>query len=271
MPKRGRPSATEIKTIRDNARKKTPAEIAIMLDRTEDFIISVMKEEENYEEAQEIIADFRNRPEYNQIKRQFAEDEMAIFEHKYVELTLQFKNDIKPSERSQIVLAVTYELLISKTLIQRKQMEDSIIAWQLEIEEVRNDDSLDEEKVKKPRIAKLHELITNTRAALTRVVANVNDYMDKWQKQIRDIKGTRDQIRKNEEGAKKEVVELLRAFDNESFRKHEGEEMELMRMAGERELKRLAKPHKYMDGLVDQPILCSKTIQMLEEEEGDGE
>ena len=39
----------------------------------------------------------------------------------------------------------------------------------------------------------------------------------------------------------------------------------MMDAATDKEFKRLAKPHKYMDGNEDQPILSADTINFLEE------
>ncbi len=82
---------------------------------------------------------------------------------------------------------------------------------------------------------------------------------------MKALKGTRDQRITKLEGSKVSFVGLLKTLQEEEARNQEGLTAVLMDEATNKEFKRLAKPHKYMDGNEDQPILSADTIDFLEQ------
>jgi len=59
---------------------------------------------------------------------------------------------------------------------------------------------------------------------------------------------------------------MKKLIDDPELRKEVGMYMEKSRLAADAEYERLRKPHKYMDGNEDLPLLNAETLRLLEEE-----
>lgn len=267
---RGRPSKKELNDIALQARTSTPEQIAASTGRSVLSITKALGNDEDIAETQEIIQSFRLRPEYKSYQKQFTEDEMKMFEHKYVNMLRQFKKDVLYTEESQIFLLITYELLLAKNTARIKEIEEQLVSTLLGIENLKLDMISMEEGSPERREALEHLRIMNERMtgltmAQGKIDRIVQDYTDIILKQWTLIKGTRKDRIDVIENSKKTFFDMLKSFDNKKFRDDEGREAELMRISGEREKERLGQPHKYMDGNVDLPILSADTVGKLDE------
>jgi hypothetical protein len=267
MAKKGRPSEAERDYIRQNAKRMTAKEMAAALDRSEDFVDGVLGEDKSNSLAQDILGDFRRRNDYENLKKQFNKEELDYFEHEYVKWVTQFRYDIQPTEDTQIFMALSYKILINRTLREQKEVEEGIDMLRQEIDAARDRTDYKTKDDKKEAIAKLNDRLGDLRFALTKLSARLDGYMKTFQQQMSALKGNRDQRIKTIENSKHTFLDLLKSVVDEQFRENEGREMELVRISGERELQRLAKLHKYADGSVDQPILSAETLEMLEKDD----
>ena len=86
-------------------------------------------------------------------------------------------------------------------------------------------------------------------------------------KMHKDLKTTRDQRLKIIEDSKKTYADLIKLLDDESTRVNFGQEMEIRRIAKDKEYFKLAQYHDFMDGMVDRPILNAETV-MQDNEDG---
>lgn len=90
------------------------------------------------------------------------------------------------------------------------------------------------------------------------------EYMDLNAKHsviMKELKGTRDQRISKVENSKESFIGLIKDLQKEEIKMKEARYMELMRLASEKEFKRLSEPHKYVDGQIDQPILSAETVK----------
>jgi hypothetical protein len=55
---------------------------------------------------------------------------------------------------------------------------------------------------------------------------------------------------------------LIKKLQQREVQEHEGRQMELMRMATDKEYDRLGSLHEYEDGAWDRPILSPETVEM---------
>ena len=78
---------------------------------------------------------------------------------------------------------------------------------------------------------------------------------------MKDLKGTREQRKRNADDAKTNFTSWLRQLADKDVRRKEGFDMEVHRVASEKALERLSDYHEYEDGTVDQPILNADTMK----------
>ena len=79
---------------------------------------------------------------------------------------------------------------------------------------------------------------------------------------MKDMKATRDQIRKRLEDSKSNFNSWMsHLMTNPEQSAEYGREMEMMRLAMEKEGERLSQFHKYTDDMVDQPFLTPETVK----------
>ena len=82
---------------------------------------------------------------------------------------------------------------------------------------------------------------------------------------LKDLKGTREQRKRNSEDAKTNFSAWLKQLEDVEVRKREGMDMEINRIAADRALESLSGYHEYEDGMVDQPFLNANTVKEEEE------
>ena len=78
---------------------------------------------------------------------------------------------------------------------------------------------------------------------------------------LKDLKGTREQRKRNTEDAKTNFSAWLKQLDDIEVRKREGIDMEIHRMAADKAVEDLSDYHKYEDGTLDQPFLNADTVK----------
>ena len=100
-------------------------------------------------------------------------------------------------------------------------------------------------------------------AAMSSKSAYINEHeklLTKKERLLKDLKGTREQRKRNADDAKTNFTSWLRQLDDKELRTQEGFDMEVHRVASEKALGRLSDYHEYEDGVVDQPILNADTL-----------
>lgn len=262
--KNGRPNTKEVERIVNLARTKTIEEIAEETGRRVGTIRGLVADRDELTDAQEIISAFRVRPEYKTFQKQFTPEELEVFEHKYVQIMRQFKKDTMYTEELQVFMLITYDILLAKNITKLKQSDDDINRISIEAEMLQAQIiEMSESQEKSDAIIRLrgmNEFASQLRLNQARLDKTIQDYTEKMLKQWELIKGTRKDRIQIIENSKKTFFDMLKSFEDTKFRENEGREMELMKIAGEREKLRLAEPHKYMDGSIDRPLLNGDTV-----------
>jgi 5-hydroxyisourate hydrolase-like protein (transthyretin family) len=78
---------------------------------------------------------------------------------------------------------------------------------------------------------------------------------------LKDLKGTREQRKRNSEDAKTNFSAWLKQLDDPEVRKREGIDIEINRIAADKSIEEMSEYHTYEDGSVDQPFLNANTIK----------
>ena len=267
--KRGQLSLDEEKFIRDNYGSLTIDQIADQLNRNTDPINRYIKEnnvtfvQQDNEELKdnEILRQkLYTKTFWSEIKRQFDEDsgELKYFEDTWIGLIKQFREDVLPAEELQIKQFITIDILINRSMKERKR----------HITETEKLQRLVDKEYEKPEdqrdIPKLANLETQLNFARNSIANYTNEYtklLNEQQKISKDLKATREQRIKRIEDGKSSWVGLIRMLEDEEIREKEGKQMEILSMATEKVKEQLFQYHTYQDNVVDKPFLTSESVE----------
>lgn len=267
--KRGKLSIDEENYIRENVSDLSIEQIAEAINRTvkpvERYIIennlgvSTLTEQAN---NNTLLIKLHSKTFWPEIQRQFDETtgELEYFESTWIGLVKQFREDVLPAEELQIKQFITIDILINRSMKERKRhiQETERLQRDVEREYELPEDARD--------IAKLANLETQLSFARNSIANYTNEYtklLNEQQKISKDLKATREQRIKRIEDGKSSWVGLIRMLEDEEIREKEGREMEIMNMATQKTKKELRELFTYADDNVDNPLLNCDT--MLEE------
>jgi hypothetical protein len=263
--KRGQLSLDEEKFIRDNVNKLAVQDIANMLNRGPDPINRYIKENRLFvpsdEKNQDEVLRYKlhSKTFWLEISRQFDEDsgELEYFENTWIGLVKQFREDVLPAEELQIKQFITIDILINRSMKERKRHITMT-------EKLQRDVDKEYEKPEDQRdSARLMNLETQLSFARNSIANYTNEYtklLNEQQKISKDLKATREQRIKRIEDGKSSWVGLIRMLEEEDMREKEGREMEIIRIATEKSKQSLYDYHQYQDGTVDRPFFTPDSI-----------
>lgn len=257
--KRGQLSLEEEQFIRDNFNKIPLAQIAKELNRTvapiERYVSESKLEHLNDPETYDaLLTKLHSKNFWLEIKRQFDEDsgELEYFENTWINLIKQFREDVLPAEELQIKQFITIDILINRSMKERKRHIADTEKLQKEVDKeyAKNDDDRD--------IAKLTNLETQLSFARNSIANYTNEFtklLNEQQKIGKDLKATREQRIKRIEDGKSSWVGLIRMLEDEEIRQKQGREMEILSIATDKMKNKLTEYHTYADNSIDKPFL----------------
>jgi hypothetical protein len=264
--KRGQLALDEEQFIRDNIGTLSIEQIADQLNRTikpiERYIseskigLKTVDEQENDKTLRQKL---HAKTFWTEIERQFDKDsgELEYFEDTWIGLIKQFREDVLPAEELQIKQFITIDILINRSMKERKRhITDT--------EKLQSDVDKEYSKPEDQRdVQKLVNLETQLSFARNSIANYTNEYtklLNEQQKISKDLKATREQRIKRIEDGKSSWVGLIRMLEDEEIREKEGKQMAIMNLAVEQQKLKLADYHTYADGTVDLPLLTPETI-----------
>lgn len=270
--KRGQLSTDEQNFIRDNIGSMSIEDIAVALNRSTKPVQRYIVDHKLSFDPEENITDQNLRLKLHaktfwpEIERQFDEDtgELEYFENTWVSLVKQFREDVLPAEELQIKQFITIDILINRSMKERKRHIAETERLQRKVDEEYNKDEDDRD------IPKLANLETQLSFARNSIASYTNEYtklLSEQQKISKDLKATREQRIKRIEDGKSSWVGLIRMLEDEVLREKESKEMEILAIATQKAKEKLYENHQYQDGKVDQPILTPESIEYLDNEE----
>jgi hypothetical protein len=263
--KRGKLSKDEEQFILKNVHDMEIPQIAETLNRTTEPVIRYIKEnnlisanklEEN--DMARLKKLLHSRPYWKEIKKQLSEegDEIEGFEDGWINMMQQFREDVLYSEELQIKQWMILEILINRSMKDRKQHQQEADRLQTVLNE--EYDKSDENR-DKMYLANLEAQLTFCRAAITNYTNEHTKLLNEVKFISKSLKANRDERIKRIEDGKSTFQGLLRMLEDEEARARMGDDAELMRLAKNAAVKRLSVLHQYEDGKVDQPFLTPET------------
>src|SRR5207245_985168 len=132
---------------------------------------------------------------WQQLRSEFEDEEVAYIEEQYVAYMTQFRDDVHASENTQIILAIKYEVLMSRNLKAKKEAGKDLER----LVEIRTDflDGLGgrapEGESDQQFMLSLESQVNAAKAAMQSASKEFNELEARHQALMKDLKATRDQ------------------------------------------------------------------------------
>ncbi len=260
--KKGRLSKEDMSFIEANAEVLSPEQIASELDRDPDSIKDWISRNIGFSEKQKkeaaVANELKSRPYYRELKYQFNDEELEMFEFHFKKMWSQFKDDVFHTEEMQIIDTIKLEILMNRILKGQQDNQNQISTYETLI---REEKAVDKDQRDMDYIINLERQVAILRASQETLSKDYKDLQARKATMLKDLKGTREQRIKQIEDSKQTFASLVKHIaTDETFRNKIGIDMEKMRIAMLNEKERLSEYHNYEDGTVDQPFLTPDTL-----------
>lgn len=275
--KHGKISDEERKFIFNNAETKDDRWIAEQLHRTVEFVEKYRRQMSAKAETAPLIqavaeeddkfkALVRSREDWQEIQKQYTDNELKLFEFYWCRTCKQLP-DMTHTEEMQAIKLIHFEMAMNRTLQAKKkivvemELVDEMIAKEMQ-KAVSTGKSPPAEKM--ATLEERRALLVADEQARTK---EFNDTMERYNKLMSHLKVTRDQRFAKVENSKFSFADWIRTHNEEKLRKKEAQEAELSRIAAERVFQKFGKLHQFADGEMDRPILNAETVLIEEKAE----
>ena len=175
----------------------------------------------------------------------------------------QFREDVLPAEELQIKQFITIDILINRSMKERKRHIADTEKLQTDVDK---EYELPEDVRDGPKLANLETQLSFARNSIANYTNEYTKLLNEQQKISKDLKATREQRIKRIEDGKSSWIGLIRMLEDEEVREREGREMEIMNMAVEQQTTNLSEYHTYQDGEIDTPLLTPETVRQKEDD-----
>lgn len=264
--KRGQLSLDEEAYIRDNVNVLSLDVIAANLNRSEAPIKRYITENNLFTDPEDKAAyatlkdKLHSKTFWQEITKQFDETsgELQYFEDTWVGLIKQFREDVLPAEELQIKQFITIDILINRSMKERKRhiTETEKLQKLVDKEYEKPDNERDV-----PKLANMETQLSFARNSIANYTNEYTKLLNEQQKISKDLKATREQRIKRIEDGKSSWTGLIRMLEDEEIREKEGREMEILGLAASNARAKLQQYHNYQDETVDIPVLTPELME----------
>jgi len=204
----------------------------------------------------------KQKPYWSDLQKQFNKHELDTFKEMWVKMmSEQFRHDLFPAEELQVKQLLTLYIFIDRSAVERQQQTKDISRFQKDLDA---EYKLLQNKRDMAKIDYLEGKLAFARSSVNNHTTEHTRLLDKIERINKDLKATRDQRVKRIENAKTSFTGLIRALEDEDYRKRVGVEAELMNMAKEKVKDELTSWHEYGTGTdyveIDIPLLNADTV-----------
>jgi len=259
--KRGQLSLDEEKYIQENMHNLTVEQIANHLNRSQAPISKYLKKNSSLQSADDKLLKQKlyAKTFWHEIEKQFDADsgELEYFENTWIGLIKQFREDVLPAEELQIKQFITIDILINRSMKERKRHISDTEKLQKQVD---SEYAKSEEDRDIPKLANLETQLSFARNSIANYTNEYTKLLNEQQKISKDLKATREQRIKRIEDGKSSWVGLIRMLEDEELREKEGRRMEIMAMAVEKNKIKLSEYHTYNDESVDSPLFTPEVV-----------
>jgi hypothetical protein len=269
MPrKRGSLSSSDMAFIEKNVDKMSPSQIASQINRTITPVKRYIERNrlgKQYAQAREmgdktetiILKELKRKPFYDLLRKQLSIAELDYFNNMWISILDQFNGDLFPSEELELKELILLDISKDRMMIDQKNLLDDREAYKkLLFTEMQ----LDPEDRDKDQVRFLRAEISAINDRTQSLVKSVRELTDKSDRLRKALKASREQRYKDIDNAKVSFSGWLKTLTKPELRAIVAKEMEIMRIAMEKERIRLAQYITYENNEIDKPILSSETV-----------
>tara|TARA_R110002020_G_scaffold367868_3_gene579775 strand:- start:1498 stop:2274 length:777 start_codon:yes stop_codon:yes gene_type:complete len=248
--------------IRQNCFDLSIEEIAKNISRKPDPVRKFIDKENlkarDLTDSEHLLSTLRTKFYYQEFQKQFSDAEIIFFEHNWIDFFRQFNEDVTHTEELQILEVIRTEILINRSMEDRKSIMENID---------RLERLIDEEMDKEPD-EQDPTLIGVFQTQLGSFIGSKSSYINeheklltKKEKYLKDLKGTREQRKRVADDAKTNFSMWMRELDTLEMKEREGFDLMVQAAAADKAEERLGDYHRFEDGEVDRPLLNSETVK----------
>lgn len=271
LRRRGPLSGPEKDFISANRRAMSAIEMATKLNRTPKIVEQYLQSQPAAPDvvtraaAEDAVARQHQRvsEKWARLRQELTEDELSYFLEEFNRLWSQFRNDVLPSEETQIFDVIRFDILKSRNMVERRRAREDISrlerAQEAMLDSVRGD-IMELREDQRTLLVNIDTQLQVARAAEQRRTDEYVKLQERMDALLKSLKSTRDQRIKDAGSGRETVLSLLKSLQAEEARLHEGRQMSLMELAGKAEYSRLGQHHEYEDGQLDRPFLTPDTV-----------
>jgi hypothetical protein len=250
-----------INTIRKNRRKigaiKNPGEQSFEINSKQPLSIPPPNISEE-EKADWFRDDFKRSHLFPVLKKQFSEEEVAIYIEEYGRLCCQFE-DIVASEFFQIDKFLKHRVLINSQLVLRRMLQKEIGTLTLWLE---NNPIVENESAeKKQERVHITLRLDNKHTELKHVNERYDKLVSEVEKMSKSLSATRKDRIEQLAGGKENFFKLVSLLQHSrTEREKQGRYAELTKLAAEDSMRELRKPTQFPDGDIDTVITDHESV-----------
>lgn len=266
MHKTGNWSTAEKEFMRQNAGKMKYEDIARYLNRKPDTVrtkleLYIIPEVNGETIENDPVHTIKKTLVWRELKQQFTTVELEKFMFYWRKIVEQFGGDVMATEEMQVVDYIRLELLGDRILNAQQTNLQTISFLEQEIEAEKKVHNID-------RVDILMNQVESIRRGQESTMKEYKDIFTQKSKLLEQMKGTRDARIKHLSSTKENIPDWMKQIMmDDSTRKRMGVYMAKVRLAMLREEERLSQFWTYSDGVVDCPILTTKTFKEKHTEE----
>jgi hypothetical protein len=273
--KPGKLSSSEEKFIKEHIFDMSVQDIANCLNRTIKPIEKYIKNHnlqhsdvvsDDEFERKSMLNRLHGRNYFSELQNMLTDGELERFEEDWVEVILQFRDDIVYTEEVQLKQWILLQILADRSMKARKNAMEEEERLQVLIEE---QEALPEDIRDSVLLNSLHQQVGFTRDGMIAFTREHAQVLDKIKDIERSLKATRDARVKRIEDSKTTWLGYLRMLEDSQYRKDAGEDAEIKKMAKDKERTRLGEWHTFSDGVIDQPLLSDETLESKDRRDKD--
>lgn len=214
-----------------------------------------------------VIEDIKRDKFFQQLDEMLTEDEIVLSHSIYLEMCEQFGNDIKYSERQEIIDFCIVTCLLNRELRKEKFIDEEMFRLNKEKTNLKKKkDSIgdDEDELEEEWIEQIDEIdmaIADIKEDRKETKIRQDKLMERKDKLLNSMNASRKNRADQLTHASKNFSALTEYLQkNPEYRRQVGLDIEKMRLAVHAEWFRLAQLHEFADGSLDYPILSSETV-----------
>ncbi len=195
---------------------------------------------------------------WTEVKNQFDKEELEYFKSTWINLMIQFKENVLFAEELQLKQLVTIDIMLNRCMKERRKHTQDTDRLQTLLDK---EYALDEQVRDTALLAQLESQISYARNSLSNYTTEYTKLLDKQKDINKDLKATRDQRIKRVEDSKTSFQGWLRALEDENTKDRIGHDAGIMKLAKQKARQEMSEYHTYVDGQIDQPFLTPETVK----------